>query len=570
MARTRRTRPELTESWDSVNSQDDFDSDIYDPEDERSELGASYYSDDRPSRSRHIPTSPSTNDDVSPEASRNALLNSQTSKEDREARENIKPRKRGARFDGVDNSLIMPASPDGADKGSSSARARAHTPHFRLNQRSLTSDAGDFSRRNSTRARGGKTEEEYDEEIDNSSDLNWPFVIWDKMGKPVGMYFLDILHIAVTNPITKSFLAIWLLIGVLIMGTNLINDTVSNALSPICRIPGTGYLHLPFCPTHIAPEITGPAEFDKLVEAQSQFEDVLKATAHGGFLPLEMKKSEASIRDLKQVVQYSTIPSRNQLVFEFAGFIDTARQASHDLSKFNSRIGRAVDQILSTNRWTLNIIEGVAEKDAARSKVAKWFSTNLNIFAPFQPIALSRDVLMDQYLRHTGAVEEQIDHLITEAQQLLSVLDNLDGRLSTISNVAMNDGIELQGAKDDLLATLFVKLGGKRRTVERLNAQLSLLKDVGSYRRMAWAHVNGAVIKLMAIRDSLEDLRERVAAPETVGDVVPLEVHIANINLGIERLEHQREAGRLLEREQYQKVKARGEEYDRGIEGREL
>ena len=37
--------------------------------------------------------------------------------------------------------------------------------------------------------------------------------------------------------------------------------------------------------------------------------------------------------------------------------------------------------------------------------------------------------------------------------------------------------------------------------------------------------------------------------PETVGDVVPLEVHISNINLGIERLEQQREAGRKLEAE---------------------
>lgn len=570
MARTRRARPELTESWDSVNSHDDFDSDIYDPEDERSELGASYYSDDRPSRSRRFPTPPSTNDDVSPEASRNALLNSQTS----EAREDInKPRKRGARS-GVDNSLIMPASPDGAGQGSSSARARAHTPHFRLNQRSLTSDAGDFNRRASARGaapgRGSKTEAEYDDEIDETSDLNWPFVVWEKVARPVGMYVLDILKIAVTNPVTKSFLAIWLLVGALIVGTNLINDTVNNALSPICRIPGAGYLHLPFCPTQVAPEISGPAEFDKLVAAQSQFEDVLKATAQGGFLPIEMKKSEASIRDLKHVVEYSNIPSKNELVFEFASFIDSARQAGDNLSRFNSRIGRAVDHILSTNRWTLNIIEGVAEKDAAQSKVVKWFSNNLNIFAPFQPMALSRDVLLDQYLRHTGLVEEQIVHLITEAQTLLRALDDLDSRLETILRIATTDGIQLQGTKDELLATLYVKLGGSRSTVAKLNNQLKLLKDVSSYRRMAWAHVNGAIIKLMAIRDSLEDLRERVGMTDEIREKVPLEVHIASINLGIQRLEEQREEGRRLDREQFNRVTARGEPLGRGIEGTEL
>jgi len=576
MARTRSARPYLTESWDSVNPHDDFDEDIYNPEDERAEIGASYYSDHRPSRSRNNPILPATNDedeDVSLEASRNALHNSRTSRGDREAREEIKPRKRGARSS-VDKSLVMPLLANGSSSGSS-AKARAHTPHFRLNRRSLTSDAGDFNRRTgkqgSASARGAKSEAEYDEEIDNTSDLNWPFLLWDKVAGPVAMYALDVLRIAVSNPITKSFLAIWLLVGALIIGTNLINDTISNALSPICRIPGTGYLNLPFCPTtQYAPEISGPAEFDKLVDVQSKFEDVLQATAGHGFLPLEMKKSEASIRDLKNVVQYSTLPSRNMLVFEFAGFVDTARQASQDLSKFNSRIGRAVDQILSTNRWTLNIIEGVAEKDAAQGKVVKWFSDNLNIFAPFQPIALSRDVLLDQYLRHTGAVEEQITSLISEAHALLTVLDNLDSRLDVIANIAMQDGISVQGHKDELFAQLFVKLGGRRSTVAKLDGQLSLLKDVANYRRMAWAHVNGAVIKLMAIRDSLEDLRERVGMPDVVGDKVPLEVHISNINMGIERLEHQRDVGRKLDQEQFARITAKSEDGDRGIEGRGL
>jgi hypothetical protein len=77
---------------------------------------------------------------------------------------------------------------------------------------------------------------------------------------------------------------------------------------------------------------------------------------------------------------------------------------------------------------------------------------------------------------------------------------------------------------------------------------------------MAWAHVNGAVIKLMAIRDNLEDLRERVAMPETVGDVVPLEVHIQNINLGIERLEQQRDSSRKLEQERLASITGRADE----------
>ena len=243
--------------------------------------------------------------------------------------------------------------------------------------------------------------------------------------------------------------------------------------------------------------------------------------------------------------------------FEFEGFIETARQASNDLSRFNSRIGRAVDHILSTNRWTLRVIDGVASQDANRGTLNKWISKNLNVFAPFQPVALTRNTLLDQYLRHTGAVEEQILHLITEAQALLAILDNLDGRLDVIASIATRDGINVENGKDELLSLLWTKLGGHRSSVAKLDKQLSLLSDVGQYRRMAWAHVNSAVIKLMAIRDNLEDLRERVAMPETLGDIVPLEVHINNINLGIARLEEQREAGRKVMQERIAQLSSR-------------
>ena len=549
MARTRRSRPGLTESWDDVGEQD-FDSEIYAPGDEREELGESYASE----RQRGSGSQVSFDDEdggafVSSEAARNALHNSGTLDND------IKPRKRNTRSG--DPKLVMPASPDGARKRASISRAK--TPHSRLNQRSLTSDAGSFMRRTGGTTSSRTKKEEYDDEIDDTSDLNWPFMIWQNAVVPILWYAWDILRIAATNPFTKSLLAIWLVVGAVMLAGNFVNNTVTLALSPLCRIPGSSLLNLPFCPSGSTPELSGPAEFDKLVEAQTHFEDVLAASASGAFLSIEMKSSEAGIRDLKHVVAYSNLPSRNELVHEFEGFVDTARIASNDLSKFNSRIGRALDHILSTNRWTLQVIDGVASEDAARGSLNKWISKNFNIFAPFQPVALSQNVLLDQYLRHTSAVEEQILTLINEAHILLNVLDNLDGRLDVIASIAARDGVKVENGREQLLSQLWTKLGGSRNSMAKLDKQLSLLNNVSQYRRMAWAHVNGAVIKLMAIRDNLEDLRERVAMPETLGDVVPLEVHIENINLGIERLEQQRDSGRQVAQEQIAMLSSRAE-----------
>lgn len=427
-----------------------------------------------------------------------------------------------------------------------------------MGERSTTGDAGRF--RASKLREHDEAEYESDEEQVATRVAR---MAWQRLCAPVLRYVGDVASLLLHNlkPVLVYALLAYAIAATAVFASNFLRESIENALSPICRLPFTG--GLPFCPNYSAQEVSGTAEFDKLVQAQDAFQDVLAASNTGSNLPLDMKRSEAGIRDLKHIVQYSTLPSRNELVFEFGGFIDTARQASQDLSRFNSRIGRAVDHILSTNRWTLSVIDGVTAEEAAKGALSKWVSRNFNIFAPFQPLSLSRDVLLDQYLRHTGAVEEQILSLIDEALALRDILDNLDGRLDVISGIVTRDGIKVEMSKDELFATLWTKLGGNRSSVSKLKKQVDLLKDVERYRRLAWGHVTTTLIKLQEIQHSLEDLRERVALPETVGtNKVPLEVHIESINLGIERLEGQRDAGRALEQERYARIMAKGEAAD--------
>lgn len=108
-------------------------------------------------------------------------------------------------------------------------------------------------------------------------------------------------------------LAVWLLFGLGLMARNLITTSIYASLSPICRIPGTSLLNLPFCPVHLAGSSNGPpppVEFDRLMTVQANFEKVLEESAGGASLPLDMKRGEASIRDLRQLVRYSQLHSK--------------------------------------------------------------------------------------------------------------------------------------------------------------------------------------------------------------------------------------------------------------------
>lgn len=357
----------------------------------------------------------------------------------------------------------------------------------------------------------------------------------------------DIVHSVLSHtyrilrPALTFLVSIWIIAYV---AKYLWTTAIASSLAPVCALPGISYLNLPFC---FPQRRAGPAEFDELMTVQSSFEDVLSSSSGAVTLPMDMKRSESSLRDLRHVVQFSTLPSRNELTFEFTGFIETARQASADLTRFNSRVGRAVDQVINTNRWTLQVIDGVAEKEASKGSVSRFLAGTL--FFPFQSGQVTEKLLMDQYMKHTRAIEEYIAELILEAQALLSILQNLDDRLDVIHGISIRDGVNVQGKRDELFAQLYTWIGGNRASKKKNDNEQYLLAQITSYRKVAWDHVSGTMLKLQSIAAGLEDLRERVAAPEVIGhrEDMPLKLHIDNIQLAVDRLDSQRTESRRLE-----------------------
>ncbi|KAG9661643.1 hypothetical protein KCU64_g2436, partial [Aureobasidium melanogenum] len=308
---------------------------------------------------------------------------------------------------------------------------------------------------------------------------------------------------------------------------------------------GAGYLNLPFCDISHHDGYRGPVEFDKLVITQSNFEDILEASVHQAALPLAMKNSELSIRDLRTVVKHSSLGSRNELVNEFDGFIETARQASDGLSQFNSRISRALDGILSANRWTMKVLQGIEATPDSEGIIPRFFSQYFPVFSLTTPQHSPEDVIYDQYIRHTSEVEEQIQVCILEANTLLEILENLDDRLHQIQDIAHREDLKVGDAKAELLGLLWTKLGGNRGPLAKQEQQLATLNDVSRYRKTAMQHVISTLVKLKDIENNLSQLRDDVAAPTIVDRKrMPLEMHIDLISSAVDRLQTVRDEGR--------------------------
>ena len=128
-----------------------------------------------------------------------------------------------------------------------------------------------------------------------------------------------------------------------------------------------------------------------------------------------------------------------------------------------------------------------------------------------------------------------------------------------IHNIVVRDGVNVRDSREELFAQLWTKLGGNRNSVQKLNNQLTLLKSVNTYRQQAWTHVTATLLKLQDISSHLDELRARVALPETVGiDIIPLSQHIETIQMGVDRLERVRESSRNTVNEGQRRILEQG------------
>lgn len=367
-------------------------------------------------------------------------------------------------------------------------------------------------------------------------------------------------------------LAIYFFCGGLIMVQNMITQSLFVSLSPLCRIPGVSYLDLAFCPRPTMP--TGPGqdgattghvvEFDDLMTVQGQFERVLEKSAEGVSLPLEMKRSESSIRDLRTMVRYSELPAREELAQEFDGYIDAARSSTSELQRFNARVGSAVDSIISVNRWTARYLDSLDAGETASPDAGLLWSWAGWVFAPFGPAVpdgvFDEGALRDRYVEHTALLSERVAGLVLEANAILRHLARAEGHLALIYEISTRAGNSVRSRRDRVLHTLWSLVGANSRALGSLNGQLALLGTVDAQRSAAVSQLSALVVDLEAIEAGLADLRERVAGPEVVGRpaAVPLTVHVETIDRGVERLEGARKRIRAVENERIREALARG------------
>ncbi|KAF7424468.1 hypothetical protein PC9H_009775 [Pleurotus ostreatus] len=127
------------------------------------------------------------------------------------------------------------------------------------------------------------------------------------------------------------------------------------ALPPICVLPGTSLL--PACRSEslstgstISKGLRG-MDFPKIFDIQKKTFDHLadqSASFGGSGLSLDLKKVEMASKDLVTLVKVSDMKSRDDIARTMTTFVRNAQSTGRGLSKFNAKMGGAMDRHASS------------------------------------------------------------------------------------------------------------------------------------------------------------------------------------------------------------------------------
>ena len=166
----------------------------------------------------------------------------------------------------------------------------------------------------------------------------------------------------------------------------------------------------------------------------------------------------------------------------------------------------------------------------------------------------TKEAVIETFLMSMDNIDYHMSRLREEADISMGHLMRLEEHLMVLHEVTHRDDKELTAAQEDVLAELWTHLGGNKRKLRKMNLNLDLLKNVDKYRRKALGHIAATLETIHALDADMEELRTRVAAPDIVGDKIPIEVHIKSIKAGVDRLKEGQMRATLRQEERLDKI----------------
>ncbi|KAF9471516.1 hypothetical protein BDN70DRAFT_901293 [Pholiota conissans] len=352
-----------------------------------------------------------------------------------------------------------------------------------------------------------------------------------------GKYLLSVLKIVAYLWRWPISFVLSLFLLIIVAGHIWIN--LRQAFKPICNMPVIS--RLPVC--NMSPTASTP-QWGDLVDIQSEsFSEILKNTAGGSALALEIKRAELVTQDLIAEVRISDLNEKVALERSLLQFVTNAKKTGGSLQKLASMVGGSVDR--AVNDYALQSIA-----IARANEPAQW---SLWRIVCWNASAKTEEIVMLMFQEAMDVLSANMRQLIMAAEYNLHMLNNLEIELKDLYEIVIREDSSISSAKSDLLSHLWTKLGWNRSLLRRFEEHLLILKRLRSHREQARARVVSVLSTLSGMRDDMDDISKR-STSKVKTRRVPVEVHIKSIQMGVERLQEERVRAREAEAKAVQAV----------------
>ncbi|OJA08995.1 hypothetical protein AZE42_11043 [Rhizopogon vesiculosus] len=297
-----------------------------------------------------------------------------------------------------------------------------------------------------------------------------------------GIFVLDIFLRAVR--LMRIPLSLFLFVWMLAYVMTRLSGTLRTVFAPMCCLP---FVSSSLMCTPLDPSVLHQpkwADFPQLMEVQSStFDQLLDGSAGESGLSLEIRKAEFATADLTTLVRHSDLKSNDILADLLTVFVKDAKKTAKGLTKLSSKVGGAVDNVMAVNGYAMRTIQ-----DAEKNAPSPYSLTALN---PFRIGPTTQEVMVGAFTSAMDTLSVTIQRLILEAEISLHNLDVLEEDLSAIHEAVTRENFSIAVEKSEVLGALWTKLGGNQRKLRDCERRLTLLKDLGRYRKRAQAHFYG-------------------------------------------------------------------------------
>lgn len=372
------------------------------------------------------------------------------------------------------------------------------------------------------------------------------------------VYALDVLRPALKLMKYPLILIVFLFLLATVL--NGVADALKTAFSPFCFIPGVG--NMAACrwinqpqdnyDTHggMTKEVQR-ADYPALIDLEAKTFDQLVDDSMGvaGSLSLNLKKTEVATKDLISLVKISDLASKDLLADTLVEFTNDAKVTSEGLNRLAAKFNGALDNIMAVNDFALHSVA------KARKSEPQTLGEQINAVMPWAPPRKDVDaVVVETFKGAMDMLSTQLERLIVFAEASSRDLGKLEDTLTTLHEILQRENNTVAIDKDELLQQLWTKLGGNRKELKSFERHLKLLKELASYKKQAQAHVIAALHTLQGMSQEMDDIRERVAAPDLSAPQIAPEVHMKSIQLGLERLKESRIRAKELDYQATRKI----------------